>query len=82
MPIDGRYFDRFGVGRSFRDLYYKRIRELAQAHGIPLADFKEHDLDEEFLAGHHDHLTGKGWLYFDKAIDDFFHGRLVLQPST
>jgi D-alanine transfer protein len=82
IPIDGRYFDRFGVGRRFRDLYYKRIRELAQAHGIPLADFKEHDLDEEFLAGHHDHLTGKGWLYFDKAIDDFFHDRLVLQPCT
>jgi D-alanine transfer protein len=82
IPIDGRYFDRFGVGRRFRDLYYKRIRELAQAHGIPLADFKEHDLDEDFLAGHHDHLTGKGWLYFDKAIDDFFHDRLVLQPCT
>lgn len=82
IPIDGRYFDQFGVGRVFRDLYYKRIRELAQAHDVPLIDFAEHDLDEDFLAGHHDHLTGKGWLYFDKALDDFFHDRLVLQPNT
>jgi D-alanine transfer protein len=82
MPIDGRYFDRFGVGRHFRDLYYKRIRGLAQVHDVPLVDFEDHDLDEDFLADHHDHLTDKGWLYFDKALDDFFHDRLVLQPGT
>jgi D-alanine transfer protein len=82
IPIDGGYFDRFGVGRGFRDLYYKRIRELAQVHGVPIVEFEGHDLDEDFLAGHHDHLTDKGWLYFDKAIDDFFHDRLVVQPRT
>ena len=81
MPIDGQYFDRFGVGRPFRDLYYKRIRGLAQVHQIPLLDFEEHDLDEDFLVAHRDHLTDKGWLYFDKALDDFFHQRLVLPPG-
>jgi D-alanine transfer protein len=82
IPIDGRYFDQFGVGRRFRDLYYKRIRGLAQVHDVPIVDFEGHDLDEDLLAGHHDHLTDKGWLYFDKAIDDFFHDRLVVQPRT
>jgi D-alanine transfer protein len=82
IPIDGKYFDRFGVGRSFRDLYYKRIQGLAEAHQMPLIEFERHDLDEDFLAGHHDHLTEKGWIYFDKVIDDFFHDRLVPQPST
>ena len=82
IPIDGRYFDQFGVGRRFRDLYYKRIRGLAQVHDVPIVDFEGHDLDEDFLAGHHDHLTDKGWLYFDKAFDDFFHDRLVVQPRT
>jgi D-alanine transfer protein len=81
MPIDGRYFDRFGVGRQFRDLYYQRIRGLAQIHEVPLLDFEEHDLDEDFLVAHRDHLTDKGWLYFDKALDDFFHERLVLPPG-
>ena len=80
MPIDGKYFDRFGVGRPYRDLYYKRIRGLAEVHHIPLLAFEEHDLDEDFLVAHRDHLTDKGWLYFDKALDDFFHGQLVL-PS-
>jgi D-alanine transfer protein len=80
MPIDGKYFDRFGVGRPYRDLYYKRIRGLAEVHHIPLLAFEEHDLDEDFLVAHRDHLTDKGWLYFDKALDDFFHGRLVPPP--
>lgn len=82
MPIDGRYFDRFGVGRPFRDLYYKRVRRLAEAHDVPILDFEGHDLDEDFLAGHHDHLTDKGWLFFDKAIDNFFHDRAASQPRT
>ena len=82
MPIDGKYFDRFGVGRPYRDLYYKRIRGLAEVHHIPLLAFEEHDLDEDFLVAHRDHLTDKGWLYFDKALDDFFHERLVLPPDA
>ncbi|MBV9489599.1 MAG: D-alanyl-lipoteichoic acid biosynthesis protein DltD [Verrucomicrobia bacterium] len=82
MPIDGRYFDRFGVGRPVRDLYYKRIRGLAQAHHVPLIDFAERDEDQGFLAGHHDHLSSKGWLYYDKALDDFFHDRLATPPGA
>jgi D-alanine transfer protein len=81
IPIDGQYFDQFGVGRSYRDLYYNRIRRLAQTYQMPLVTFEGHDLDEDFLAGHHDHLTDKGWLYFDKAIDDFYHDRQAVPHS-
>ena len=81
IPIDGRYFDRFGVGRESRDLYYKRIRALAHQYHNSLVDFEEHDEDEDFLVGHHDHLSEKGWLYFDKALDDFFHDRLASKPA-
>ena len=76
MPLDGRYFDRFGVWRQTRALYYTSVRALAEKYGVSLIDFEEHDQDEDFLAGHHDHLSDKGWLYFDKALDDFFHDRL------
>jgi D-alanine transfer protein len=75
IPIDGRYFERFGVGRPFRDLYYKRVESLARAYHVPIVDFADHDLDQDFLSGHHDHLTDKGWLYFDKTLDDFAHNR-------
>lgn len=81
IPIDGQYFERFGVDRSFRDLYYNRIQRLAQTYQMPLLTFEGHDLDEDFFAGHHDHLTDKGWLYFDKAIDDFYHDRQAVPHS-
>jgi D-alanine transfer protein len=81
IPMNGRYCDRFGVDRKIRDLYYKRLSALARKYDIPLIDFEEHDEDEDFLADHHDHLSDKGWLYFDKALDDFFHDRLASKPS-
>ena len=81
IPMNGRYFDRFGIDRKARDVYYKRLCALAREYDIPLIDFEEHDEDEDFLVDHHDHLSDKGWLYFDKALDDFFHDRLASNPS-
>jgi len=81
IPMNGRYCDRFGIDRTTRDLYYKRLCALARNYHIPLIDFAEHDEDEDFVVDHHDHLSEKGWLYFDKALDDFFHDRLASKPS-
>ena len=69
-------------GVSFAIFTTKEFEDLRRLMMCRLIDFEGHDLDEDFLAGHHDHLTDKGWLYFDKAIDDFFHDRLVLQSGT
>jgi D-alanine transfer protein len=82
MPMNGRYFDRFGIGRETRHLYYKRISRLAQVYHTPLVDFEEHDEDEDFLVDHHDHLSDKGWLHYDRALDDFFHDRLATPASS
>jgi D-alanine transfer protein len=81
MPMNGRYFDNFAVGRETRDLYYKRIRRLAGEYHMPLVDFEEHDEDQDFLVDHHDHLSDKGWLYYDRVLDDFFHDRLAPESS-
>jgi hypothetical protein len=59
---------------------FRKSVERALYYGtMPLGrlqnDFADHDLDQDFLSGHHDHLTDKGWLYFDKALDDFAHDR-------
>jgi D-alanine transfer protein len=51
------------------------VESLARAYHVPIVDFADHDMDQDFLSGHHDHLTDKGWLYFDKALDDFTHNR-------
>jgi len=76
MPFDGRSNDETGISRSARDAYYKRLRALAQRYHFALVEFKGHDEDPAFLYLHKSHLSAKGWLYYDRALDDFFHGRL------
>jgi D-alanine transfer protein len=76
MPFDGQSYDETGISRSARDSYYNRLRALAQRYHFALVEFKGHDEDAAFLYLHKSHLTAKGWIYYDRALDDFFHGRL------
>ncbi len=76
MPIAGDFYDHAGVSRSARDAYYTKLRALVQRYHFPVAEFEEHDEDPAFLIRHRSHLTAKGWVYYDRALDDFFHGRL------
>ena len=75
MPIAGDVYDRNGISRSSRKDYYVKLRALAQRYHFPLVDFEEHDEDPAFLYRHQSHLTAKGWIYYNRALDDFFHGR-------
>jgi D-alanine transfer protein len=76
MPFDGQFYDQTGVSRSARESYYQRLRALAQRYHFPLVEFKGHDEDPAFLYLHKSHLTVKGWIYYNRALDDFFHGRV------
>ena len=73
MPIDGTLYDTTGVSRSARQVYYDRMSELAQRYHFPLIQFEDHDADPTFLIAHREHPTPKGWTYYDRALDDFFH---------
>jgi D-alanine transfer protein len=76
MPIGGNFYDHAGISRSAREDYYTKLRALVQRYHFPLAEFEEHDEDPAFLIRHESHLTAKGWLYYNRALDDFFHGRM------
>jgi D-alanine transfer protein len=75
MPMDGQFYDQEGVSRLAREAYYKRLRMLAREYHFALVEFEKHDEDPAFLDKQHNHLTGKGWMFYDRALDDFFHGR-------
>jgi D-alanine transfer protein len=76
MPVPGDFYDHAGVSRSARDDYYTKLRALVEQYHFPVAEFEPHDEDSAFLIRHGSHLTAKGWVYYDRALDDFFHGRL------
>jgi D-alanine transfer protein len=73
MPIDGTLYDARGVSRSARQVYYDTMSELAQRYHFPLLQFEDHDADQAFLIAHREHPTPKGWMYYNRALDDFFH---------
>jgi D-alanine transfer protein len=75
MPLAGDLYDRNGVSRSAREDYYVKLRALVQRYHFRLVEFKGHDQDPAFLYRHQNHLTANGWIYYDRAIDDFLHGR-------
>ena len=75
MPINGSLFDYGDVSQPAHETYYKKIRALAQRYDFPLIEFEEHDNDPAFFDGHKYHLSAKGWMFYNRALDDFFHGR-------
>ena len=70
MPIDA-YAAR-GISRSTREVYYERMRELAQRYHFPVVEFEQHDADPTFLIAHREHPTPRGWMVYNRALDDFF----------
>jgi D-alanine transfer protein len=71
MPIDDSVAP--GVSRSAHAVYYDRMRELARRYHFPLVEFEDHDADPTFLIARREHPTPKGWMYYNRALDNFFH---------
>jgi D-alanine transfer protein len=76
MPIGGEFYDHAGVSRSAREDYYTKLRALVQRYHFAVVEFEGHDEDPVFLLRHQSHLTAKGWMFYNRALDDFFHGRV------
>ena len=70
MPIDA--YAATGISRSAREVYYERMRELAEKYGFPLVEFEQRDADPGFLIAHREHPTPRGWMIYNRALDDFF----------
>jgi len=70
MPIDA--YAAKGVSRSAREIYYERMRELSERYHFPVIEFEQHDADAGFLIAHREHPTPRGWMVYDRALDDFF----------
>jgi len=75
MPIGGTYYDYLNVSQQARDDYYAKIRQLSSAYGAQVRDFADHDRDNTFVLNARGHLLPKGWIYYNQALDNFYHGQ-------
>ncbi len=82
QPLPGAYYDYVGVSATARGQYYARLRDLAAAYDVAVVDFADHDDDRYFVTDPNSHLSRKGWTYYDRALDAFYHGTLGELANT
>jgi D-alanine transfer protein len=75
MPVEDIRLEVYGVSTEVRSAYLRRLDALVAQYHAPLDDFRDHQNDPAFLVDFLDHLSPDGWLYYNKALDDFYHER-------
>lgn len=79
IPVEYAHFERMGISPQSIDAYAWRLNDFAKRYQIPVVDFADLGEDPQFFADHFGHPSGKGWIYINQALDDFFHGHPVRQ---
>ena len=82
MPVNGTYFDEIGVTAAARGTYYEKLHALAARYQQPLIDFREYEDDPKFLVDTKDHLSVEGWMFYNQALDAFYHGHWPVPKDT
>jgi D-alanine transfer protein len=75
MPVHAKDLEAVGVSPKARAAFSAQLQLVASQYQAPLVYFRTHEDDPAFFADHFDHLGAKGWIYYNKTLDDFFHGR-------
>ena len=75
MPVHAADLEAIGVSRKARVAFPERLQEMSDRYGALLVYFQAHEEDPLFFADHLDHLSPRGWAYYNETLDDFFHGR-------
>jgi D-alanine transfer protein len=76
MPFDGKFLDYSGVSADARRQVYARLRDLTGRYGIRTVVLDDHETDPYFFYDEWSHLSPKGWVFYDQALDAFYHDAL------
>jgi D-alanine transfer protein len=75
-PANLTYWEAMGVSPAVSRAYYDKLHQATDGYAVPAADFHEYDQDKYFSSDAASHTSRKGWVYINKAMDDFYHGVL------
>jgi D-alanine transfer protein len=81
-PFSAAYWGARGITVQDRQAFYDRLSQVVESYGMPLVDFREHETDKYFNTDASSHTSRKGWIYVDKAMDEFYHGTLRQSPGA
>ncbi len=80
MPLHADVLEAQGVSETGRLAYGERLQEMVRRYGVPLVYFADHESDPVFFVDQNDHIGSKGWWYYNKVLDDFYHDKLGKSP--
>ncbi len=78
MPLHGADLEFTGVSAKARHIYGEKLSALAKRYAMQLVYFEQYEEDPTFFADHQDHPGTKGWVRYNKALDEFYHNRTDL----
>lgn len=74
IPVNGKWYDYCQFSKSNRQQYYTNINTIVKTYGFQVADFSNYEYETYFLSDA-THLGWKGWIYINKAIDEYYHDK-------
>ena len=75
LPLPGSYDNYTPLSVVARRPYYDRYEHIVERAGVPWLDFRAQEEDPYFLTDPASHLSTRGWVFADHALDLFWHGR-------
>ncbi len=73
MPLHGPDLETTGVSAEARKAYGVELNRLAGKYGVQLVYFSQYENDPTFFADASDHPGERGWMLFNKVLDEFYH---------
>jgi D-alanine transfer protein len=73
LPLDGAYDDYTPISQPARQDLYNLYRATTADGGVATVDLSGFDEDSFFLHDPLDHLSPRGWVFVDRALDIFWH---------
>ena len=72
QPFNGIYRNLGGTTRRSRQVYYDKLASTLADTAFPVRDFNDHE-EDRFFFNDANHPSAKAWVYYDHAIDSFYH---------
>jgi poly-D-alanine transfer protein DltD len=82
MPPNGENLHHIGVSKESLAFFPAHVRALAAQYGAQVEAFESHVEDPNFFSDYHDHLSAKGWMYYNRVLDEFYHADPALLEAT
>lgn len=82
-PMPGAYYDSLGISANARRAYYDKLEALCHRYDVQVVDFAGFDETKYFVQDRWSHPSKYGGLYYQLALDRFYHGeQLTISASA